>query len=133
MGLADDFEKGLNAIVPGIVNEAVAKVAGEIATRLVDQSPVDTGQFQANWRVQPGSPSGEFIEGASNPISRADAEAEGRAAELFTGGALYFDNNTPYSDRLEAGSSPQASDGIVAPLESEFEGLVEDVVGGGSE
>ncbi len=133
MGLADDFERGLNAIVPEIVNEAVAKVAGEVAVRLVDQSPVKTGQFRANWRVQPGSPSGEFVEGASNPISRTDAEAEGRAAELFAGGELYFDNNTPYSGPLEAGRSPQAPDGIVAPLESEFEGLVEDVLSGGSE
>jgi hypothetical protein len=86
---------------------------GRIATR----SPVDTGRFRANWRLNVGSVDYTTTEGVT-------AKAPS-LPEKVAGTVLYISNNLPYARRLEYGWSKQAPQGMVRLTVAEFDAIAD--------
>lgn len=96
------------------LDEITVKSVLELRSRLIVNSPVDTGRFRGNWQYGVSTaPQGELaVEGTS------ESPAPPPPAPSITGRAFgfvhYLVNNLPYAARLEDGYSGQAPRGIVA-------------------
>tara|TARA_B100000929_G_scaffold168049_1_gene133075 strand:+ start:141 stop:554 length:414 start_codon:yes stop_codon:yes gene_type:complete len=98
------------------------RVATEALQMVILGSPVDSGAFRGNHRVSVGSPDTSFDESAvasQPPKGGMDNETFNReAAKIapmhvpFT--VIYIQNNLPYAERIEVGSSDQAGEGVYA-------------------
>lgn len=103
------------------------QVLVEVAARLLDRSPVDTGHFKANWQHGFGSliPTEELAEQDKDgqaTLDRLTADIAASGPGLHT-----FVNNTPYAEQLEFGSSQQAPSGIVGITAAEVPDIVTSV------
>jgi hypothetical protein len=101
----------------------------ELATRIIQRSPVKTGFFRGNWQLGIGStPSGTVQVNDRTgqiAISRIDAALQG----LELGAPrTYLVNNTPYGPLLEMGSSRQAPSGMVRITLMEAEQIAQKAV-----
>ena len=96
------------------VRKAVVRLATEGLAGVQEKSPVDTGQFRANWLVSIGSPDPSSQEGPGpgHASKSAGALASYSAQEGFP--VIYLQNNLPYATRLEDGYSKQAPNGMVS-------------------
>lgn len=95
------------------VDTVARKVAFEAFSAVVMRSPVDTGQFRANWLLSVGAPAQGYTLKKTDPSgAQATAEAS-KALNIPAGNVVYFVNNLPYAQRLEFGWSKQAPGGMV--------------------
>lgn len=109
----------IRAVVTGLerVSETVVKDLTLTAhSELVRVSPVDTGNFAANWLVRVGTPSEQVFDARTNkgPASAAVARGVASVARYrLARGAVYITNNTSYGEILNSGSSSQEPAGFV--------------------
>ena len=107
----------------GSVKDAVVQLAAEALAGVTNKSPVDTGQFRANWIVSIGSQvetkaewTKEEKEAKSGPIAGKNnikTISEYSSGDDLTFPELILQNNLPYALRLEYGHSNQAPLGMV--------------------
>lgn len=91
------------------VTKVKKQVAVELEKRLLRRSPVDTGQFRANWTFKAGNGDDydrRFYEGKTSRDRSRSARAL-KEKQLKTRDVL-VSNNVPYADRLNNGWSRQA-------------------------
>lgn len=111
--------------------ETVAQAAtAELFTRVVDRSPVRTGEFVANWQCAADSPPQGTVE-ATDPEKGAAREEAAKALTMPVGGKVYFVNNLPYGPALEHGWSDQAPTGMVGISVQEWDAIVKAKAQGG--
>lgn len=117
------------------MDETMKQVCLEIATRIVQRSPVDTGQFRGNWQLGDGGPD-------NRTDSPFDKQALGSppSSETFTrwldqlegtraGSIVYITNSLPYARRLEyEGYSKQAPAGMVRVTVVEYGQIISKVI-----
>jgi len=109
------FQVELTAMLDAAMDEIrqeVIELAIDADRILKESSPVDTGQFRANWLTSVGSPSDAQQEGSGGAMASASAAA---LASYPDDGfpVIYLQNNVPYADRLEDGHSTQKPLGVV--------------------
>jgi len=115
-----------------VVNDRTARakavIAGDLLRAIVHASPVDTGQFKANWRVSLNATTRasikSFDKGGQSTIS-AGLEVIGRAKPTDR---VYIGNNLPYARRIEYGWSQQAPYGVVRVQVARLQGIVTSAV-----
>ena len=100
--------------VPEAHGLLVKKIAFELFTRIVLKTPVDTGRARANWSVSIGAPSGT-ISAATDKAGGATISAgvQGINGAAPAQQVIWLENNLPYIEALEDGSSLQAPAGMV--------------------
>jgi len=107
-GFATEVERDQNKRLRGFALQALSGV--------IERSPVDTGAFRGNNIVSVGSADNSVDPNAADP-SGTQALNEGmriigQVNDAF--GVIYIQNNLPYAEKLEAGTSSQAPGGIYA-------------------
>lgn len=123
-----DFTIELDAFededIPQETSKLVRAIGLTALRGLVLKTPVDTGRARGNWIVSIGAAvssdsdrldpaGGETISDGSAVISRVDRDP-------FT--VVYLQNNLPYIEALEDGSSRQAPGGMLTVTLAEIEG-----------
>ncbi|MBO9717522.1 MAG: HK97 gp10 family phage protein [Pseudoxanthomonas sp.] len=109
-------------------DQVVRKVGLQIGARLVEQSPVDTGRFRANWNVAFGR-----IDPLTTPSTdKGGGQTKERIRVLLNGwpvgSDIYFTNSLPYAIPLEYGHSKQAPLGMVRITVAEFQTFVDSAI-----
>lgn len=104
----------------GLAN--ITKMASSaIFDKVLERSPVRTGQFLSNWRTSLETPTESFVPvayGGSEEESRGPAESQARSrsqavlAGVKAFSRVYIVNATPYALDLEWGKSKQAPNGM---------------------
>lgn len=126
----NQFLAGLRAFyyqrVPSAFTRRQAKIGIEIADRIIDLTPVESGRARGEWQGGVGAPA-TGLTGTVDPTGR---QALGKIAATFNAYAgsrvpttLHITNNVPYAQQLEKGSSDQAPAGMVAVATSERRAL----------
>jgi len=112
MSFATDLDKAVLNI-KGFTEKQVRGTLFGLSSRIIKESPVDTGRFRGNWQASIGSP-------ASATTSRLDSTGAGSINDvavtvqgLKLGQTFYLANNLPYARRLEYGYSKQAPSGFL--------------------
>ena len=112
MSFATDLDKAVLNI-KGFTEKQVRGTLFGLSSRIIKESPVDTGRFRGNWQASIGSP-------ASATTSRLDSTGSGSINDvavtlqgLKLGQTFYLANNLPYARRLEYGYSKQAPSGFL--------------------
>jgi len=98
------------------IGEKIAFIGLEGLRRVVNKSPVDKGRFKGNWSLTIGvidTSTTEQVDpaGASTISAGATAVSAYAAYEGFP--VIHVQNNLPYGEPLEDGSSTQAPGGMV--------------------
>lgn len=105
------FERELSILddIEDEVSRVGRKIGVNIDRRLVNETPRDTGSAKSSWLVSIGQPNNSVVnteEGAAIP---AALEQGSRTASRYeSGDTMYIQNNQPYINRLNEGSSEQA-------------------------
>lgn len=101
-----------------------------VFSSLVYKSPVKTGAFRGNWRVNIGDKgTAKFDEKKLDPAGAHTVEVANKVlAGVKAGDVVYHSNNAPYGPMLESGSSAQAPTGMVGLTILEFNRFVNDAV-----
>jgi len=103
-------------------DKLVRKVALITDQAVVSATPVDTGRAKSNWLVQVGSSPntaiepyvpGKFGSTAAENTQAAIDQASSAISGYTSGSAIYITNNLPYIQKLNNGSSAQASANFV--------------------
>ena len=112
MSFATDLDKAVLNI-KGFTEKQVRGTLFGLSSRIIKESPVDTGRFRGNWQASIGSP-------APSTTSRLDSTGAGSINDvavtlqgLKLGQTFYLANNLPYARRLEYGYSKQAPSGFL--------------------
>jgi len=112
MSFATDLDKAVLNI-KGFTEKQVRGTLFGLSSRIIKESPVDTGRFRGNWQASIGSP-------APSTTSRLDSTGAGSINDvavtvqgLKLGQTFYLANNLPYAGRLEYGYSKQAPSGFL--------------------
>lgn len=108
--LVNDFAKQAPKIAVQVTNKAVL----ELFTKIVMDTPVDTGRARGNWQVSIG-------QGISEPTTAEDKDGGStisKATGTMTGdkstAAIFIQNNLPYIKKLEYGHwSRKAPNGML--------------------
>lgn len=99
------------------VETVVRKTVIDMGSRMIEQSPVDTGRFKSNWQFGQGSINRDT---GNAPGFDAAAAIRNSIATAPMGGHWYITNSLPYASRLEHGWSRQAPAGMVRITIAEF-------------
>lgn len=108
--------------LPTRLNEIKKKVASQVLTDVVYDTPVDTGQAKSNWIVNLGQASTTvrlaYVPGFKGSTGQDNASSAINAGESVINGAragvdIHITNNLPYIVRLNQGYSPQAPSNFV--------------------
>lgn len=95
------------------LSDRVREIALDAFGMIIRLSPVDTGAFRGNNRMSIGSPDESYDLSATGTENERQAKAVMQALRVpFT--TVYIQNNLPYADSLERGSSTQAPQGVYA-------------------
>lgn len=98
----------------GRLDKALQATAIEAINRLIDRTPVDTGAAKFHWFVRV-MPDERFEKELTDPSGAQPKARAKRDVKLFRiGQIVWLVNSAPYFKYLEAGSSQQAPQGIVA-------------------
>jgi len=96
------------------LSSALQNTAIEAIGRLANRTPVDTGAARFHWFVR-ALPDENFDKTRVDPAGDLAKQRAKRDVKLFTiGQIVYLVNAAPYFQYLEAGSSTQAPNGVVA-------------------
>lgn len=97
------------------LSKETKRIAGMMLQAVIFQSPVDTGAYRANHRVSVGF---EDFAQDLGVVDKAGMQTLnigiGKIAGMPTYGKLYIQNNLPYAEALENGTSKQAPKGVYA-------------------
>ena len=105
--------EGLRKEIEAITAEETSKLALELIDGLITKTPIDTGRAKGNWYLGVGKP----INLAEGGRRQAEARTEAKEAIIAfesivnnTGNipVLFINNNLPYINKLNEGSSQQA-------------------------
>ncbi|WNZ59907.1 HK97 gp10 family phage protein [Myxococcus sp. MxC21-1] len=94
-------------------NAVVRKTALGILANVVTASPVDTGQFRANWRAGVGARPDGTLDSTDKDGGATITAAKEALESAKLGDTVYVANNLPYAHPLEFGHSQQAPSGMV--------------------
>ncbi|QQR47743.1 HK97 gp10 family phage protein [Myxococcus xanthus] len=94
-------------------NTVVRKTALGILANVVTASPVDTGQFRANWRAGVGARPDGTLESTDKDGGATITAAKEALESAKLGDTVYVANNLPQGRRLEFGHSQQAPNGML--------------------
>lgn len=96
-------------------NTLVRRFVFGVYSRVIRKSPVDTGRFRGNWIISIGKPLAttfdQFNKNASVFINNNPAAIE--SFNVDRDSKLIIQNNLPYAEKLEQGSSKQAPSGML--------------------
>ena len=130
MSFADDLKKFAKATNRTITDTLVGTVQ-ELAVRVVQRSPVDTGRFRGNWQVGDGGPDtrtdSDFDKQplGSAPSGGSFARWNDQLEGVLPGTVIYITNSLPYARRLEyEGYSKQAPSGMVRVTLTEYSQII---------
>jgi hypothetical protein len=138
MSFADDLTRIANSVVARN-NLIVSKIITDVATELVEKSPVGDadywimkpppgyvgGRFRANWQFGIGAANTETTEKTDPSGSATISDIVGKLPSNSAGNIYYITNSLPYAQRLEEGySKRQAPRGMVTITVLEFEPIV---------
>ncbi|ABF63543.1 phage-related conserved hypothetical protein [Ruegeria sp. TM1040] len=126
MGFAEDIE-AFASKTERKMDLAVRKIALELFSRVILQTPVDKGRARANWQVAIGTAPDGTLELEDKSGTATISAATATAAGLRAGDVIYLVNNLPYILRLEDGYSGQAPAGMVGLAVQEFQRIAEQV------
>lgn len=124
MSFSQDLDKAtLN--LAGYAEDMVRGTLFALASRIIKESPVDTGRFRGNWQASLNTPKQGKLQrldkSGAGPINDMSSVVMG----LNMGQTFYLTNNLPYARRLEYGYSKQAPSGMlrinVMRVQSELE------------
>lgn len=104
-----DFGKGLDRDV----SQLQKKIFIELIPRVVFRTPVDTGLARGNWIISLDAPVDIIVEPDPNGQLTVD-NALAMLENIRPFQNIFFQNNVPYIEFLELGSSSQAPGGMVA-------------------
>lgn len=97
-------------------NKRLRATALQALSGVIERSPVDTGAFRGNNSVSVGQPDrGYDLDSQDRSGSEALGNGMriiGRVTKAFD--VIYIQNNLPYAEQLENGSSTQAPAGVYA-------------------
>lgn len=134
MSFADDlkkFAKATNRTMADVLDGVVL----EVATRMVQKSPVDTGKFRGNWQIGVRGPDtrvdSDFDKQAlgSAPSANSFARWQDQIEGENVGAIIYITNSLPYARRLEyEGYSKQAPAGMVRVTLAEYASIINTVL-----
>jgi hypothetical protein len=126
------FTADLNRFKGKFVNRATIAhhaVVLEMATRIINRMPVDTGRARANVTVSGGG--GADLTNDYSPDVGGEVtitRVTGVVAGTASGETLVISNNVPYILALEFGHSQQAPNGMFAITVAEFSSILTDSV-----
>lgn len=110
------LDKDLPQAVLNLKGFAKKKVQGTLfalCSRIIKESPVDTGRFRGNWQASIGSPLRNKLN-TTDPSGAGSINKMGNVVQsLDMGQTFYMTNNLPYATRLEFGYSKQAPTGML--------------------
>lgn len=102
------------------IDVAIRRLSLDILVRLTQKTPVDTGRAKSNWIISINSPvstTSKFRSKTSLGQPATAAVGRGNATlktfDLKTDTSVYIQNNLPYIQKLNEGSSTQAPSGFV--------------------
>ena len=94
------------------ITKEARKIGINVDRRVVLETPRDTGSAKASWLVSVGRPTNATVEKDGEDVGQAQAQAIAQGASTISrfksGQVLYIQNNQPYIERLNEGSSEQA-------------------------
>lgn len=129
-----DTERTIKAVQAN-ASRTIMRVAFQCANELKIATPVDTGWARANWLVSIGAPTdaktvNDGQKGQGNASTTAQQAGEAQLLVYNTNkGNIYLQNNVPYIQKLNEGSSPKAPAGFV---EMAIDAAVRMITGGGA-
>ena len=105
--------------LPGAISRLKRKVAIAVDREAIFSTPVDTGNARSNWIITIGTPTSKerkpFFPGArlglnenANGQAALNAGLAALAKPVGPGVEIYIQNNVPYIETLNSGSSAQA-------------------------
>lgn len=110
------LDKDLPNAVLNLKGFAVKKIRGTLfalCSRIIKESPVDTGRFRGNWQASLGTPLRNTLN-TTDPSGASAINKMGNVVQsLDVGETFYMTNNLPYAQRLEFGWSKQAPTGML--------------------
>jgi hypothetical protein len=123
----EDFAHRIREVavrVEGRVGEAVRECAVDVATSVIEETPVDTGRARSNWIVRIDAPavgtSSARVPGSAGSTADANTRAAIEAAsgvirqfDVGKNQSIHVTNNLAYMGRLNSGHSRQAPVGFV--------------------
>ncbi len=134
MSFANDLKEFAKA-TNRTITEVLEGVVTELAVRVVQRSPVDTGKFRGNWQIGDGGPDtrvdSEFDKQAlgSAPSAGSFARWQDQLEGVLPGTVIYITNSLPYARRLEyEGYSKQAPEGMVRVTLTEYASIINTVL-----
>jgi hypothetical protein len=106
----------------------VGEIVANIASRLDERSPVDTGRFRANWNYGLGAPDLSTTTATAPASGGASGRIIAQIPEQASGKVHFISNSLPYAQSLEDGSSRQAPHGFLSRTVVEFQTFVDEAV-----
>lgn len=85
------------------------RFAGFVYAEAVARSPIDTGEYQASWRIAVNTPDLSVANGKALNT----AQQIGKLKQVKPGDTIFVSNNVPYALKLENGHSQQAPLGVL--------------------
>ena len=114
------------------ITDTLVGTVQELAVRVVQRSPVDTGRFRGNWQIGDGGPDTRVDSPfdkqplGSAPSLGSFARWQDQLEGVLPGTIIYITNSLPYARRLEYEAySKQAPAGMVRTTVAEFNAIVQ--------
>ena len=124
MSFAKDLDK-ISLNLKGYAEEMVRGTLFALSSRIIKESPVDTGRFRGNWQASVNTPKKSKLQRKDKSGAASINEMSSVVMSLDMGQTFYLTNNLPYARRLEYGYSKQAPNGFlrinVMRVQSELE------------
>jgi len=113
MSLGKQLERAtLN--LKGYAEEQVKGTLFSLTSRVIKETPVDTGRLRNNWQSSLGAPLRGELSGTDATGAGAIRRAAATIDKMDIGDTFYMTNNLPYAARIEyEGWSPQAPAGML--------------------
>ena len=124
MSFAKDLDK-ISLNLKGYAEGMVRGTLFALSSRIIKESPVDTGRFRGNWQASVNTPKKGKLQRKDKSGAASINEVSSIVMSLDMGQTFYLTNNLPYARRLEYGYSKQAPSGMlrinVMRVQSELE------------
>lgn len=101
-------------VIEADLSKETKRIVGMMLQAVITQSPVDTGAFRANHRVSIGFEDFGMTATTDKSGSQTLQTGLSTAASAPLYGKVFIQNNLPYAEKLELGSSKQAPLGVYA-------------------
>lgn len=99
-------------------------VTNRVSNSLVRLSPVDEGEYVAEWDAEIGHWPSDTKQPPDKRKTTTRRRLQGEFARVEWGDAVFFENTDPVAARLEFGYSDQAPQGVARLTTRKFRGFV---------